>query len=299
MKKRILNALPTVLFTIGMVGIFVSDIMAIRDTVKAKEVLERHHVPRNESATIVGFDDETSMPIFDNVVKKPVGQYCMDVAKATWKCYIPTIISTTLTISALVGSKMLDRRTITLISTAAASATGLVGAYREKIREYTDEETLRNIDTDISNEYIEKAHPPVVSTGLVTREDIDLDDDREYLFFDSFTKVKFRSTKLAVLGAKYYLNRNFAIGGNVSLEMFYGFLGLMLPDEYRYCEWDANEIADSGYYWIDIDIVKSTKPDPDSGEEYYILSYLFDPGECENSYYPGNNPINYDGSHAL
>lgn len=280
-KNKIRESLPTVLFISGIAGIFVSEILVHKDTLKAEQI---------------------EVPIRDNPDKdvKVVVQNEIDVMKKRWKCYIPSAISTTLTIAALIASNRLTAKQVALLSSAVAGAGSLVSKYRDKIREHVSPEVLAEIDKEVAKEEITKARPPVISTsGLVSTENFDPSEDGEYLFFDPFTKVKFRATKLGVLAAKYYLNRNFALGGNVGLDMFYGFLGLTLPEEYLGCEWDCNVVGeDDGFYWIDIDLTKSDEPDPETGEQYYIIEYGMDPGECEDSYYPYGNPIETEGSHV-
>lgn len=288
-KNKIMKAMPTVLLISGIAGIFVSEIMVARDTLKAERVLNKKF-ELLEGSTI---DDAGDVIVID----KP--KYYTEVVKATWKCYIPTLVSTTLTCAALIASNRLTAKQVALLSSAVASAGGLVTKYRDKIREHVSPEILSEIDKEVAAEEITKAKPPVISTaGLMSQENFDPSEDGEYLFFDPFTKIKFRSTKLAVLAAKYYLNRNFALGGNVALEMFYNFLGLDLPEEYRICEWDCNVMCDDGYYWIDIDLTRSDEPDPETGEQYYILEYGMDPGECEDSYYLYGNPVEAEGSHV-
>ena len=224
---------------------------------------------------------------------------CKGSRKGYRKCYIPTFISTTLTCAALIASNRLTAKQVALLSSAVAGAGSLVSKYSDKIREHVSPGVLAEIDKEVAKEEITKARPPVISTcGLISQENFDPSEDGEYLFFDPFTKVKFRSTKLGVMAAKYYLNRNFALGGNVGLDMFYGFLGLTLPEEYLGCEWDCNVMGDDGFYWIDIDLTRSDDPDPETGEQYYIIEYGMDPGECEDSYYPLGNPIEMEGSHA-
>ena len=279
-KNKIRDSLPTVLFISGIAGIFVSEILVHKDTLKAEqiEVLIRDNPDKDVKIAV---------------------QNEIDVVKRRWKCYIPSAISTTLTIAALITSNRLTAKQVALLSSAVAGAGSLVTKYRDKIREHVSPEVLAEIDKEVAKEEITKARPPVISTcGLISQENFDPSEDGEYLFFDPFTKVKFRATKLGVLAAKYYLNRNFALGGNVGLDMFYGFLGLTLPEEYLYCGWDCSEMGDDGYYWVDIDLVKSDEPDPETGEQYYIIEYGMDPGECEDSYYPYGNPIEMEGSHA-
>jgi hypothetical protein len=84
--------------------------------------------------------------------------------------------------------------------------------------------------------------------------------------------------------------------------MFYAFLGLTLPEELNYIGWDADKVFEDGYCWIDIDCVKSDKPDPETSKPYYTIIYGFEPGDNEYSYshYPGGgDPLLYDGSVPL
>lgn len=280
-KNKIRESLPTVLFISGIAGIFVSEILVHKDTLKAEqiEVLIRDNPDKDVKVAV---------------------QNEIDVVKRRWKCYIPSAISTTLTIAALIASNRLTAKQVALLSSAVAGAGSLVSKYRDKIREHVSPEVLAEIDKEVAKEEITKARPPVISTsGLISQENFDPSEDGEYLFFDPFTKVKFRATKLGVMAAKYYLNRNFALGGNVGLDMFYGFLGLTLPEEYLGCEWDCNVVGeDDGFYWIDIDLTKSDEPDPETGEQYYIIEYGMDPSECEDSYYLYGNPIEMEGSYV-
>ena len=286
-KNKIREAMPTVLFMTGIVGIFVSEVMCARDTLKAEKILNKKF-ELLEGSTI----DEAGDVI---VIDKP--KYYTEVIKASWKCYIPTAVATTATLAALIASNRLTARQIALLSSAVAGAGSLVGKYRNEIRERIGEEQLRDIDKAVAKATMEESRPPIVETsGLMSYESFNPNEDGEYLFFDPFTKLKFRTSKLAVLGAKYYLNRNFALSGSVGLEMFYNFLGVDLPEEFRPCEWDCQVMCEDGFYWIDIDITRSDDVDPETGEQYYILEYGMDPGECEDSYYLYGNPIEMEGS---
>lgn len=286
-KNKIREAMPTVLFMTGIVGIFVSEVMCARDTLKAEKILNKKF-ELLEGSTI---DDAGDVIVID----KP--KYYTEVVKATWKCYIPTAVATTATLAALIASNRLTARQIALLSSAVASGGALVQKYRKEILDRTNPEILSEIDSAVAKAAMEESKPPIIETsGLMSYEAFDPNEDGEYLFFDPFTKLKFRATKLAVLGAKYYLNRNFSLGGNVGLEMFYNFLGVELPEEYRGCEWDCEVLCNDGYYWIDIDLTRSDTPDPETGEMYYILEYGMDPGECEDSYYLYGNPLEREGS---
>lgn len=294
-KNQIVKAMPTVLFISGIVGIFVSEVMAARDTLKAEKILYEKNFTLDDEPTQYADNRITATLVPD---KKTL---IIEEVKATWKCFIPTAVATTATITCLVMSKRLTQKQMLALSTAVASAGGLVTKYRKAILDRTDENVLSEIDREVAQATMDEAHPPVIETGHLTSTGIDdMDDGSElYLFFDPFTKMKFRTTKLGALGAKYYINRNFALGSEVPLSMYYMFLGLELPEEYRQAGWDIEAMAEGGYFWIDIDYVRSDKPDPETGEYYYIIEYDYLPGDVEDNYYPFGNPLNLVGSTAV
>lgn len=270
-KIKFKTALPTVLFVSGIVGIFVSEIMVGRDTLKAEKVLAECEIECGGDA------------IKDKLI------YGKDVATATWKCYIPTIASTIATLALLISSKKLTAKQIAALSAAVASGAELVGRYRGKIKEHVSEEMLHKIDSEVAQAQMVARKPVNIYTpGVVGKgenfESSDLDDG-EYWFYDPFTNMKFKHTKLGVLGAKYYLNRNFALGGCAPLAMFYAFLGLTIPEEYESVCWD---ITENEFCWVDIEVVRSNDVDPETGEEYYIIEYPDDP---QYPKYGEDNPI--------
>lgn len=294
-KQNIAKAMPTVLFVTGIVGIFVSEVMAARDTLKAEKVLYEKNFKLPNEETQYADNRITATLVSD---KKTL---IVEEIKATWKCYIPTAVTTTLTLSVLIASRTLTARQIALLSSAVASTGSLVTKYRRAILDRTDENILSEIDREVAQATMEESHPPIIETGHLTSTNADnMDDGGElFLFFDPFTKMKFRTTRLCALGAKYYINRNFALGSEVPLSMYYMFLGLELPEEYRQAGWDIEAMAEGGYFWIDIDYVRSDKPDPETGEYYYIIEYDYLPGDVEDNYYPFGNPLSLEGSYAV
>ena len=291
-KNKIREVMPTVLFVSGIAGIFVSEVMCARDTLKATKIIYDKGIELVPEEEVEHYSDEYIL-----CTTKP--QYLKECAKASWKCYIPTAVATTATLAALIASNRLTARQIALLSSAVAGAGSLVQKYRKEILDRTNPDILHEIDREVAKATVQDAKPVTINTShLVSTNHDDLSSDGEYWFYDPFTKIKFKSTKLAVLGAKYYLNRNYALGSEVPLSMFYAFLGLELPEEYNYAGWDISEMQDQGYYWIDIDLVKSDEPDPETGELYYIIEYDFLPGDTEENYYPFGNPLDTDGSYV-
>lgn len=292
-KNKIREAMPTVLFVTGIAGIFVSEVMCARDTLKAEELLHEKHITRDKLVPIenvIAGED-----VVHKFAPKPFKEYVPEVVKATWKCYIPTAVATTATLAALIASNRLTARQIALLSSAVASGGALVQKYRKEILDRTNPEILREIDSAVAKAAMEDAKPVTISTYGEEREDFMASpSEGEVLFFDPFTGIKFRSSKLAVLGAKYYLNRNYSIGAGVPFAQFYEFLGLDLPEPFRQLGWEIN---DDGYMWIDIECIGSTEPDPETGEYYYIIEYPVEPTYPE-SIYPSGNLVDYIGSYA-
>ena len=296
-KAKIIKALPTVLFYAGLAGIFVSEALTIRATARAKDILIKEKTvlkPGEDPDSVVLFNHANEKGFTESqqiVICDTNKEYVVESVKAIWKCFVIPSVSTLATCSLLILSNRLTARQIAALSTAVATAGGLVTKYRDKIREYANDDILRQIDKDIAADTIIHAKtPPITNNTFTSHEELDLNDDGTALFFDPFTGIKFETSKLAFLGAKYYLNRNYAIGSAAPLSMFYEFLGIALPEEYKYAGWEIN---DDGYNWIDIDVVRSEEPDKETGKMYYIIEYQFEPGDYEDNYslFPSGNPL--------
>lgn len=70
-------------------------------------------------------------------------------------------------------------------------------------------------------------------------------------------KIFFESSLNRVIQAEYYSNRDFAIGTQLSVNDFYGFLGLDPIDDGDEIGWTMS----SGYSWIDFRHYKTTLED--------------------------------------
>lgn len=302
LKTNLKQMMPTILFGVGVVGIFVSEVMAARDTLKVEKLIHpARYTDENENFYGVVSIPAEDEGCYNHIVCETRTKYVKEIITRSLKCYIPTFVATSLTVTTLVMSKHLTSKQIAALSAAVASTGSLVTRYRQEIRDRLDADTLKEIDKEIAKEEIIKAKPAVINAShLVNGESFDLSDDgnKEYLFFDPFTGMKFMATKLAACGARYYLNRNFALGGAAPLSMFYAFLGLELPDEYKSAGWDANEMVEQCMYWCDIDFVRSDDVDPETGDPYYIIEYDNLSDKLDDYTYPFGNPIDTEGSHA-
>ena len=90
------------------------------------------------------------------------------------------------------------------------------------------------------------------------------------MFYDSFSKRYFESSVNRVIQAEYYLNRDFAFGGRISVNYLYELLGLEPIDGGDDIGWGL----DSGLCWVDFNHYKSVL---DDGLEIYVIDMNFLP----------------------
>ena len=154
MKPKTAKVLETGLFIFGCVGVVATAISAGRDTLKAEKIVNKVKYKKRSE---FGLDFDGDWP--ENEEKAKITK--KEVVKATWKCFIPTLAITTLTISSFIVSKRLTAKEIAALSTAVASAGGLVTKYRQAILERTDEDILNQIDKEVAEQEIVKAKSPV------------------------------------------------------------------------------------------------------------------------------------------
>ncbi len=102
------------------------------------------------------------------------------------------------------------------------------------------------------------------------------------VFFEEHRNEFFERSMEEVLNAEYYINRNLALRGYVSLNEFYAFLGLDPISSGDVLGWDLNSgSAYFGYNWIDFGHKKYVL---DDGLEYYLIEFPFPPHPEESEY---------------
>ena len=249
-----------------MVGVVATAISASKSGSRAQKILE-----------------DANYVHHPNKVKDVIGE-----AKLVWKEYLITTGITALTIGSIIATKKLTKREMAALAMLGSASTKLLNDYKAAIRDVVPEkyEDVVKKAAEYRKNGIQIADPPpMVASGIFSSSiDQPYPGEDEILFYDDFFDVSFRSSLANVRTAQYHLNRNFILGGEVTMSEFYGFLGIDppkdIPDsglsEYSFDEigW-GQDFLDGGCIWIDFETVY-TVPD-DGGEPYYILDYVFPP----------------------
>lgn len=140
--------------------------------------------------------------------------------------------------------------------------------YKDKVKETYGENAHQKLLDQI---YIEHADKTSISAQNIAGDDILVRDDGEpKRFYEPFGDRFFECSMEQVLQAEYHLNRNFSIGGEVSLNDFYEFLGLAPTEDGNLYRWSIEE----GYIWIDFN---NRKVELDDGGYFYAIEPTFGP----------------------
>ena len=196
---------PLILSIVGGIGTITSTVLAIKATPKAINLIENAKKDKNDELTKV------------------------EIAKLTWKCYIPTGLSVISTIGCIFGSQYLNMKHQASLASAYAILANTYKEYTDKTKELYGEDT----DLNIKKQLVSKRLDP---------DTIDLKND-EHLFFDYQTLRYFYSTFEKVEQAEKELNQEIAATGFASVNDFYRFLGLSELEYSKYMGW-----TDEGHY---------------------------------------------------
>ena len=201
-----------------------------------------------------------------------------DAVLSCWKCYIPSMIFGVSTVVCIFGANAMSQQQQASLASAYALLSRSYEQYKDKVKELAGEDIHKEVMSSIAVEHCEDVRI-VAPTLLKTCEmDLDNDDDPENLctFYDPFSDRYFETTALRVLQAEYHLNRNFVLGGAVTVNDFYQFLGLDVVENGDIFGWTM----DDGLMWIDFDHTSVTIEDdaPVDAEVYVVdMAYLPSP----------------------
>lgn len=237
---------PLILAIIGSVGVILTAFAAAKATPKASFLLSEAEKEKS-----------------DKLTKK-------EIIKTTWKCYIPAISIGLGTISCVVGSQILNQKQQAIIASACAIVGQKYRDYSNKVKDIYGIEAHNKILKELKVKKTKNNIPK--SVCLFDDYDVNFDDLEEdtVLFYDSFSERYFESTPTKILQAEYHANRNFCLGGEVSLNDFYDFLGLETVDIGDEIGWAQK----NGEYWIDFEHEKKII---DNEIVCYVINSVFPP----------------------
>lgn len=221
LPRSIRKALPTALAVLASVGVGATAYSSGKAAVRAHKELERLH--KDESDKKEQF-------------------------KLVWKYYIPTAAIGVGTIICIFGSNTCNRRNQASLASAYALVERAYKEYTDKVKELYGMETHNSILDSIAREKAKDV--PLYGESFCGLNSLDFEVDEELrLFYDSFSGRYFESTIGRVLQAEYHLNRNFTLGGAVTLNDYFGFLGLEQTEEGDVLAWSPYNC--DGIAWLD------------------------------------------------
>lgn len=242
---------PIFLSIAGAAGLIATAYLTAKETPEAKKVYDE--------------GKEDAKTVMDKV--------CLtaDVAKEYW----PAIAVGAASIFCIIGSTVLSRKQQTALIGAYTLAQESYKKYRNSAKEVFGKDADDKIKAEMAKETV--VYDCMYGSSVYSP---DMEPNAELMtFYDVMSDRYFQSTISAVVNAQYHLNRNFAIGGCVSQNEYYSFLGIDKVIGGDEVGWDCSWVIEGcEQMWLDFDN-KMAKIDDGTpnGMECCIVSPFLDP----------------------
>lgn len=239
--RKAKKALPAVMTVLSVAGVAATAILSAKATIKALEQVETR-------------DD-------------------------AWKCYIPTALVAVATASVIIGNGIMNRKAQASLMSAYAVMSASYKQYRQTVRKELGDETDKQIIQKIAVEQAKSEHCIIQQNLIPTTTEWGSDDEEVlHLFYDSFSERYFTASKSRVYQAEIAVNRNLALGGFVSANNFYEYLGIDTVDGGDAVGWCVCD----GYYYLDFNHYTAQLEEPIDGNlEALIIDYEWNPETAE------------------
>lgn len=188
---------PEILTGIGIAGMITTTVLAVKATPKAMRMLE---VERDLK------DDAPLTPV--------------ETVKATWKLYLPAVVTGTVSVACLIGAGSVHAKRTAALATAYKLSETALTEYRDKVVETLGEKKEQAIKEKIDKDRVEK-NPVSKTEVIVTKRG-------NTLCYDYLSDRYFESDIDLIKKAENTLNKQMLhdMCGYVSLNEFYDELGL-------------------------------------------------------------------------
>ena len=246
--RSISNHSPEILTGFGIAGMITTTVLAVKATPKALSLIE------NKKEELDLTESEKLRPI--------------ETIKATWKCYIPAMVTGVSSVACLVGASSVNARRNAALATAYNLSATALSEYKEKVLETVGEKKEQIIRNKVAEDKVNKE--PVNQSAII------VSGNGNTRCFDTITKRRFTSDIETIRRIVNELNRRMVNGDDyISLNEFYYELGL-----------DGTKIGDELGWNVTtglIDLDFSAQLDTD-GVPCIVIDYMIAPKRGYNSW---------------
>lgn len=211
-KNMTLKKSPEILTSLGIFGVGLTVVCAVRDTIKAKKKIDEAVKTTNEKLSELP-GDLADIQINNLNVK--------GVVKVAWKCYIPTAAAAVSTVLCIFGANHIrSHRETALIAACSLAETALEDFKRNtrKILETDGHEEQKIVDA-VAQDQIDRK-------PLTGREMIFVTGKGETLCYDPFSGRYFQSDTDELRKLENIINKRLLLDNTISLNEYYDLLGL-------------------------------------------------------------------------
>lgn len=193
--KSIERHSPEILLGVGIVGIGTSIILAVKATPKAMELIEqKKEEEKVEKLTAV------------------------ETVKTTWKCYIPTAVTTACTVMCLIKSNSEHTKRTAALATAYEFSRTALEQYKDKVVKVVGEKKAEKVKEEVAKEQVEEVTKQNGSTIVMMNND-------DVYCMDSLSGQIFPSNIDKIKKAENEINYTLLNESYISLNTFYSLIG--------------------------------------------------------------------------
>lgn len=186
---------PEILTGLGITGMLTSTVLAVTATPKALKLIENK---KKELKT------EELTPV--------------EVVKTTWKQYIPAVTTSIASIACIIGASKVSYKRNAALATAYSLSERTLSRYREKVIETIGERKEKAIRDKMNQDEVDK--------NKVSGSQVIIATSGDTLCMDTISGRYFKSDMESIKEAVNKLNRRLTYENYISLNEFYGEIGL-------------------------------------------------------------------------
>lgn len=198
-EKSLKKHSPEILTGIGITGMIVTTIAAVRATPKAMQLVDEREINENKRLTN------------------------SEIVKTTWKCYIPAAITGVCSVACLIGATSVNSRRNAALATAYSISETALKDYQDKTVKIVGDKKEQAIRDAVAKEKLEQA-------DIQNREFI-ITGKGETHCFDPLTNSCFKSDIETLRRAENTLNKQLRNELHITVNEFLQEIGLSPCDE--------------------------------------------------------------------